>query len=372
MKVSVIIAAAGKSRRMGRNKLLLHLGEDATVICAVRPFLSAKDVSQIVVCTASEDYEAVLHEFERAAIDMSYVNFAVGGETRAESVCSALALVHADTDVVLIHDGARPHVTTELIERVATHAAAVGAAVPVVPSADAVLVNDVPFNKKYVRLVQTPQGFDCTKLRAAYMLCSQRNLETMPDDFTVWCAAYGECPEAIVEGDPANRKITTVADLPHLYGTGYDIHRFSDSGDFVTLGGVRVPNTRGVVAHSDGDVLLHAVMDAILSVAGLPDIGVQFPNSDERFRGISSMLLLSEVLELARENGVTPVRISATIIAETPKITPYVKEIRSSIAKACGIPCSAVGICATTNESVGEIGKGEAIAASVIVTARAF
>lgn len=372
MKITAIIAAAGNSRRMGKDKLLLKVGADAVIVSAVRPFLEIADVQQIIISIKAKQSDAIRDELSASGIDTTKICFAVGGETRSESVYIAFASVPSDTDLVLVHDGARPYVSASLIRRIIDHAQAVGAAVPVVAPADAILVNESPFNRKYVKLVQTPQAFDYKKLLGAYMLfAGTQKFYTVPDDFTLWCSAYGEFPQALVDGDPANIKITTPSDLPNLYGSGYDVHRFCE-GDHIYLGGVRIPFDHGVVAHSDGDVLLHAVMDALLSSAGLPDIGFQFPNTDEAYRGISSTVLLEKTLAMLAEHGVSLRQVTATIIAEAPKIAPLVKTIRDSLATLCGLPPCRVGITATTNEKVGEIGKGEAIAVYASVTVRSI
>ncbi|HRR89228.1 MAG TPA: 2-C-methyl-D-erythritol 2,4-cyclodiphosphate synthase [Eubacteriales bacterium] len=367
-EIGVIIAAAGESKRMGRDKLLIKIGRDSVLARAVRPFLDVDGICEIVVAAKEDKFEIYRESLLESGLGLKKIKFAKGGDSRAESVFSALSSLSKSINFVLVHDGARPYVSASLIKRVIEGAEERGVAVPAVAAKDAILLSGAPFNRELIRLVQTPQGFNLIKLVAAYEIAKEKNaLIRAFDDYSVWVQAFGEDASAIIAGCPENIKITGREDLPAIYGSGYDIHRFTD-GDHIFLGGVKIPSARGVSAHSDGDILIHAVIDALLSAAGLPDIGVHFPDTDEKYRGVSSMELLSAVLPLIKERGLAPLHLSANIIAESPKIAPFVLEIKTSLASALGLPLSSVGITATTNEKVGDIGNNEAIACIATVT----
>lgn len=350
--VSVIICAAGKGRRAGfsENKIFRTLPDGRTVLeraaCAFFPF-----AGEIVVAAAEEDAGRV-----RALLGPR-VTVVSGGETRTESVRNALRFVTGE--IVLVHDAARPYVTAAVIENCIRSVRRCGSGIAAVPTADTVCAAregemTVSYGKTLFA-VQTPQGFFTEDLRRAY---GQAEGE-YADDSAVY-AAFIRAPH-LSEGDAGNRKLTYAADFPEAFsvGEGFDCHAFA-VGRRLILGGVEIPYEKGLLGHSDADVLTHAVMDALLSAAGERDIGVQFPDSDPAYRGISSMLLLKRVLERVRVQWKVE-SLSAVILAEKPKLKEYLPAIARSLAASIGIPF--VGLSVTTLEGLGFVGREEGICA---------
>jgi 2-C-methyl-D-erythritol 4-phosphate cytidylyltransferase/2-C-methyl-D-erythritol 2,4-cyclodiphosphate synthase len=361
MIVNAIIAAGGSSKRYGENKLFEKIGNSNIIMEAVKKFVENDRISRIVIAIKSENVDEMLHFFEYYQVDSQKVKYAQSGDTRSESVQNALISLEDDCDVVLIHDAARPFVSAKLIDEIIDAAAQKGAAVPCVPLVDSIIcAHTFPMSQSRdaFRAVQTPQGFDCRKLRQAYEL----RTKDFADDFGVYETYIGG-EVALIQGDAKNIKITTKDDLKTcLSGCGYDIHRLKSGGDGIILGGVVIPYDKSFIAHSDGDVIIHSLMDALLSALGEKDIGHQFPTSDPKYKNASSLKLLDEVLNKVKKRNLYAANISAAVIAEHPRISPFCDQIRQSLARAFGIPKERVGISATTNEAVGEIGKGEAIA----------
>jgi 2-C-methyl-D-erythritol 4-phosphate cytidylyltransferase / 2-C-methyl-D-erythritol 2,4-cyclodiphosphate synthase len=286
---------------------------------------------------------------------------------------------------VVIHDGARPLAEPELFDRCAAAAAESGAAIAATPVADTLkrvaegaIAGTV--DRAGLWAAQTPQAFRLESLRRAMAANSG---ETVTDEARL-CEVAG-LPVSVVPASPANLKVTHAEDIPVAdallrarhgspprvgpvrTGIGYDAHRFA-SGRRLVLGGVEIAHDRGLEGHSDADVLLHAIADAVLGAASLGDIGQHFPPSDERFRDADSQYLLREVARLAREAGWAPGNIDATVLAEAPRIGPHVPLMRERIASCLGLSPGAVSVKATTNEGMGSIGRGEGIAALATAT----
>ena len=307
---------------------------------------------------------------------------AVGGEMRQDSVWNALCVLPADARHVLIHDAARPFLTPALVRSVCEAlqhgACGVIPAVPVTDTiktvADGLVTGTLP--RQALMAVQTPQGFSSDLLRQAHAHARETGL-SVTDDASL-LEALGHSVH-VVEGEAANVKITRPEDLDLLRdeapipsirtGMGYDVHRYGQ-GRPMRLGGVSIPNAPEVLAHSDGDVLLHALSDALLGCACLGDIGQHFSDKDPQFEGISSAILLHQVLDMAREAGCTPCHVDMTIVAQVPKLAPYREEIRKNVARLMGLPASCVNLKATTEEHLGFTGRSEGIKAYAVVTAR--
>lgn len=353
MSVDAIIVAAGQSRRMSSNKLLYELGECPLVVRTALTFLSVAEIDDIIIVTDDENIKAQL-SFNKKFI------FAPGGATRTQSVINALSLCQAD--IVLIHDGARPFVTAALIKKVIERTKQFGSAIPVLPLPDSVRTKDgniltgFPDRQNFC-LAQTPQGFDTKKLRRAY----QGTGGNYTDDSQVFAGLY---QPHIVDGEENNKKITFDGDLLGInakVGNGFDLHRLEE-GLTLTLGGVVIPYHKGLEAHSDGDVLIHSIMDALLSAAGERDIGCLFPDTEPKYKGISSLILLSKVAEILCQKNVKIINISSVILAQQPKLADCIPEMAKNIAAALKIKSPAVSISATTTERTGIIGNGQAIA----------
>ena len=306
---------------------------------------------------------------------------ATGGALRQDSVRLGLSVLPAQARSVLIHDAARPFLRPELVRRVC--AALAGGAVGVIPAipvtdtikmvADGRVTDTLP--RADLVAVQTPQGFALDELRAAHAYALRAGLTVTDDAALLEALGHEVC---VIPGEANNVKITRPEDLVFLHaavperetctGMGYDVHRFGQ-GRPMKLGGVLIPHAPQVLAHSDGDVLLHALIDAILGCACLDDIGAHFPDNDPRFEGISSAVLLHEALDLTREAGVTPRHVDLTLVAQTPRITPWRGEIRKNVARLLGLPLDAVNLKATTEEHLGFTGRAEGIKAYAVVTA---
>ena len=314
-------------------------------------------LKKIIVACAPGEKQAFSEEFK----DMPNVVITEGGATRSETVRRSLAL--CDCKITLVHDGARPFVSKELIESVIENASVYGCAVPCTPADVALKQKEgdkvKTLDRKGVLFVQTPQGFDTVQLKKAY--------ESVPgdyaDDSEVWERSGRKVH--IVEGEAGNKKLTYADDfLPSdnlRIGTGYDVHE-------LTPGGVKIPFEKGLSGHSDADVLAHAVMDAILSAAGLPDIGVLFPVNDSSLDGISSMILLDRVREKVTDYEI--INLSAVVMAEKPRLAEVIPVMRAKIADKLKIGFDAVNISATTTEKLGIVGEGRGMAASATVLMR--
>ena len=313
-----------------------------------------------------------------------------GGASRQESVMVGLfTLGGAADDLILVHDGARPLLTSAVLDRCLAGARQHGNAVAALPMVDTLKSVDADHvvtgttDRAGLWAVQTPQCFRLATLFRAHS--AARRAGFLGTDEASLVEALRDEPVHLVPGAPDNLKITRPEDLPLAeailrarqpppagqtrVGLGYDIHRLV-VGRRLVLGGVEIPDPqgRGLEGHSDADVLLHALMDALLGAAGLPDIGHLFPNTDPAYAGADSARLLAEVARRVREAGFAVVNVDTTVIAEAPKIAPYIPRMRDVIAGPLGLEPSQVGIKATTNEGLGALGAGQGIAAHAVAS----
>lgn len=349
---SLVLVAGGVSRRMGKDKLLMELAGATVLERSLSAFFPFKEIAEyIVVCSDEGLREKAAETAKRAG---KAIVFAESGESRAESVKNGLSLVK--TEFVLVHDAARPFVSFGLIRSVLDDVLAFGSSVPSLPIYDSVRVGN---GKKIVGavdrseffLVQTPQGFRTAELLEAY-----RKGGADTDECGIFLAS-GREPH-LTEGEESNRKLTRPQDVFGFgvrVGVGYDVHRMGEGRKFV-LGGLEIPFEKGEIAHSDGDVLLHAVMDALLSAAEERDIGNLFPDSDPKYKGISSVLLLREVAGRIAQKGLLVSGISAVVALEKPKLAAYVSQINENIKRETG--ARYVNVSATTTETLGIVGAG--------------
>ncbi|WP_300529814.1 bifunctional 2-C-methyl-D-erythritol 4-phosphate cytidylyltransferase/2-C-methyl-D-erythritol 2,4-cyclodiphosphate synthase [Maricaulis sp.] len=377
MKTGVIIVAAGRGERAGgdRPKQYREIAGEAVLARTVRAFQQALPGSEICVVINTDDQA----RFDQLGLQ---TRIAFGGATRTASVRAGLdALETAAVDSVLIHDAARPFVSRALIQSVLDKLLTAEAALPALGMTDALLsARDGEMtgslNRDEVFAAQTPQGFHYQPLMQAY---SRLGCDAMHDDASV--AASAGMTVAIVDGDPANFKITRPEDFQKaetmlrasepifVTGQGYDVHRL-EAAEVMWLCGVEIHAGLGLVGHSDADAGLHALTDAVLGAAGAGDIGQHFPPSDPRWSGASSDQFLMHALELLGQAGGEIVHADITIICERPKVGPHRDAMRQRIAELLGLPLARVNIKATTTEKLGFTGRGEGLAAQAVATAR--
>lgn len=384
MRIAAIIVAGGRGHRagQGRPKQYRTLQGEPLIRRTLRTFHEHPAIDRIVPVIHRDD----AHDFAAAARDIGSKCAApvFGGATRQDSVRAGLEALETDTpEIVLVHDAVRPLFSPALLSRAIETASRASAAVPVLPVTDTVKrVDDTgivaqTLNRNELRLTQTPQVFSYAKLVEAHRRAAEKGLHDFSDDASL--AEWAGIPVATFTGESGNVKFTTADDFLRaeqtgaLYefrnGTGFDVHSFGP-GDHVTLGGVKIPHAHALTGHSDADVLLHALTDAVLGAIGEADIGAHFPPSDERWRGASSDRFLRHAIDLMRARGGSLINLDGTLLCEAPKVGPHRDAIRQSIAAIAGIDVSRVAVKATTMEKLGFIGRGEGIAAMASATVR--
>ena len=376
MSVGCVVVAAGRGRRagLGYNKAFYRM-DGRCVLFRTLDALNTGSIDEIVLVLGREDgetYETLVRSEGACPLVRCVVT---GGETRRDSVYAGLKALSPGTDIVLVHDGVRPFVSREIIENVIRDARRFGSGVISTPMTDTVKRVDGEgnavgtLNRDTLRCVQTPQAFDYEKLLRAHEALPADDGAT--DDAYLYEKLYGsvhltEAADALV-----NRKLTTIEDIKSMekslipalrIGTGYDVHRLTE-GRKLVLCGVEIPFEKGLLGHSDADVAVHALMDALLGAAALGDIGKLFPDSDEKYKGISSMRLLREVEGALDEHGFRVENCDITIVCQRPKLAGYIPEMRSRIAQTLKIEPERVSVKATTTEGLGFEGEGLGISA---------
>lgn len=360
-KIGVVICAGGKGARAGfaKNKLLTPF-EGSTPL---QKCISAFDfplIDEITVVSAKEDFDeisALCALFPRTKV-------VLGGKERTNSVYNGLKATTAD--IILIHDGARPFVTRTVIEKCVQSVLSYGSGICAVECRDTVAnvkdgkILSVP-NRAQLRQIQTPQGFFRENILYAYERAFENEDGSYTDDSSLF-ARYCGAPR-ICDGARENIKLTYPEDFssPTRCGFGIDTHAFGKNQEYILLAGVKIPSESGLIAHSDGDVLCHAVMDALLSACGLKDIGHYFPDTDEKWKNANSMQMLQQVVALLKEQGYFVQNLSVAIQAEKPRLAKYIDEIKNALASVLKIDPTAIGVSAGTNEGLGYIGEGKGI-----------
>ena len=389
-RVSLIVVAAGRGARIGAATPKQYLD------CAGKPLLAhalealarAHDFCAATVVIHPDDREA----YQRALAFLTpeaaacFGPPALGGATRQQSVLAGLeAQSAASPDLTLVHDGARVFPSRALIERAIAAADAHGAAIPAVPVSDTIKAVDASGrilatpDRASLRAVQTPQAFRFALILDAHRRAAREGVADLTDDGAV--AAWAGHATYVFDGDPENVKVTTLQDLRAAearmmdqaadirVGQGYDVHAFAP-GDAVWLGGVRIPHSQKLSGHSDADVALHALADALYGALGDGDIGAHFPPSDERWRGANSSIFLADAVGRVRARGGIVAHLDATLICEAPKIGPHREAMRARIAEIAGVAVDRVGVKATTSEGLGFTGRREGIACMASATIR--
>jgi 2-C-methyl-D-erythritol 4-phosphate cytidylyltransferase/2-C-methyl-D-erythritol 2,4-cyclodiphosphate synthase len=386
--VDVVVVAAGTSSRMGGvDKLEAPLGGRPLLARTLEALAVAPVVERIVVVSAADRVEALR---SRAWLPAVVTAVVPGGARRQESVAAGLAALDdggggGDDRVVLIHDGARPIISQELVERVARAAASHGAAIPVLPMAETVkrLAGDIiveTVERADLATAQTPQGFRRSVLRTAHAQLDPFG----PVEWTDEAALCESCTidVHVVPGEPSNLKVTLPADLARAeaylagrtgprIGLGHDSHPFGP-GRPLALGGIELPDAPRLHGHSDGDVALHALADALLGAAGLGDLGRVFPAGPATPRGIASRELVAEVVTRVAAAGYRPASADLLIVGARPRLGEYLDSMRDAIAGLLRLPAEAVNVKASTGNLAGDDGAGRGISAQAIATVEAI
>jgi 2-C-methyl-D-erythritol 4-phosphate cytidylyltransferase/2-C-methyl-D-erythritol 2,4-cyclodiphosphate synthase len=392
--IAILVVAGGRGARAGEGlpKQYRRLAGRTVLAHTLAAMRAGAPEASITVVIHPDDRDLYSESLAEVSPELrvALTGPAIGGVSRQDSVRNGLeAIARAGApEIVLIHDAARPFVDAALIVRAIDAARAHGAAVPGVPLNDTVkeidahgLVTGTP-ERARLRAVQTPQAFRFPLILEAHRAADAGGREFTDDAMIAEAAGHSVM---IFAGDPANIKLTTPEDfaramaqtgetpfaaLPDIrVGQGYDVHAF-DAGDRVWLGGVAIPHDRGLAGHSDADVLMHAVTDAILGAIAAGDIGAHFPPSDPQWRGAASEIFLAHACRLVRERGGRIAHVDATVICEAPKVGPHRDAIRESLARIIGVDVARVAIKATTTEKLGFTGRREGVAALAIATVR--
>jgi 2-C-methyl-D-erythritol 4-phosphate cytidylyltransferase/2-C-methyl-D-erythritol 2,4-cyclodiphosphate synthase len=382
--VAAIVVAAGRGLRAGgdRPKQFRSIAGQPAIRQCLAMFAAHREVA-VVQPVIHRDDDAI---YSATAAGLTLLPPAFGGTTRQASVRAGLeALVPRAPDIVLVHDAARPFASAGLVSRAIAEAAKTGAAIPALGVTDTVKIVDAAgqvtqtLDRASLRLVQTPQAFRFAPLIDAHRKAATAGREDFSDDAAL--AEWAGIKVSVFAGEPGNIKLTTAEDFARAEamtlgalgdlrtGSGIDVHAFG-VGDHVTLGGVRIPHERGLTGHSDADVVLHALVDAILGALAEGDIGAHFPPSDPQWRGASSDRFLAFAVERVAARGGRIAHLDLTIVCEAPKVGPQRDVMRARIAALAGIPLDRVAVKATTSEGLGFTGRGEGIAAFATATIR--
>lgn len=385
--VTAIFPAAGASRRMGggKNKIFLELGGEPILIRTLKTFSQSSRINFLIVIVSENDFDDV-EELLSSTEDLKPYKVVVGGSERQYSIANGLKFLPDDAEIVLVHDAARPLVSLRVIDEVIDTAERFGGAIAAVPEKNTIkfidaenFVTYTPPRSKLVE-VQTPQGFRRELLIKAYEQAAADKFLGTDDSSLV--ERIGDRIK-IVKSDYRNIKITTPEDFKiaeslinslssklqapsFKIGMGYDVHKLVPNRKLI-LGNVEIPHELGLLGHSDADVLIHAIIDAMLGAAALGDIGQHFPDSDEKYRGVDSGELLRKVHEMVKFYGYEIGNIDATIVAQKPKISPHILKIRVRLAEILQINSNSISVKATTTEGLGFTGQCQGIAAYATV-----
>jgi 2-C-methyl-D-erythritol 4-phosphate cytidylyltransferase/2-C-methyl-D-erythritol 2,4-cyclodiphosphate synthase len=382
--VAAVVVAAGRGLRAGGDmpKQYRELAGEPVIRTSLRLFALHPKVALVQPVIHPDDGA----RFGAAAAGLKLLAPVFGGATRQASARAGLeALAPLRPDLVLIHDAARPYASAALVSRAIAAVAATGAAVPVMPVADTVKSIDADgliegtLDRTKLRTVQTPQVFAYAPVLDAHRRAAASGLADFTDDAAL--AEWAGLKVASFAGEPGNLKLTTPEDVARAEhdhavaladtrtGSGFDVHAFAP-GDHVMLGGVKIPHERGVTGHSDADVALHALTDALLGALAEGDIGSHFPPGDPQWRGASSDRFLTFAVERVRARHGRIAHLDLTIVCEAPRVGPHRDAMRARIAAIAGIEIDRVGVKATTSERLGFTGRGEGIAAMATATVR--
>jgi 2-C-methyl-D-erythritol 4-phosphate cytidylyltransferase/2-C-methyl-D-erythritol 2,4-cyclodiphosphate synthase len=382
--VTAIIAAAGKGKRMGGsfNKVLLPLNDKPVLLHSFEVIAQCPDITAVIVAVAPGEEDEVEQVLQTSPLAKPW-RIVTGGSERQYTIANALKVVADTTEIVVIHDGARPLVEPAIIQAAIVAARSYGAAGVAVPVKDTIkivgsdgFIDGTPDRNK-LWAIQTPQVFKTELLKKAYNVAQQDGILATDDAALVERLGV---KVRVVQGSYRNLKITTPEDLlvarafkrvedklPMRFGVGYDVHRLV-TGRKLILGGVELDFEFGLEGHSDADVLIHAAMDALLGAAALGDIGQHFPDTDEAYRGAASLVLLAKVGEVLKTNGWRTGNLDVVVAAEKPKLAPHIAAMRANIARTLAVAVDQISVKATTTEGLGFTGRREGIAAYAVAS----
>ena len=382
MYVTAIIAAGGRGVRVGadRPKQFLEIGGRSILDLSISALAASDRINEIVVALPDDHVEAFARGWRASSTPVSFV---AGGARRQDSVANAFATASREAEIVVIHDAARPFVSEAMIARTIDAAQVHGAAIAAIAVGDTVKQAGVPgadgsrpiqgtIPRDSVFLAQTPQAFKREVLARA--LAEGRAIDATDEAMLVERLGL---PVHVVAGEARNVKITTPEDLAAAQataapqavvmriGNGYDLHRLV-AGRPLILAGVTIPFELGLQGHSDADIVCHAVTDAVLGAAGAGDIGRLFPDTDRKWKDADSMELLTSAMARVRDNGYRVSNVDVTVIAQRPKLLPYLDAMRANLAAALGVDPAAISVKGKTNEGVDSMGRGESMACHAV------
>lgn len=381
MSCWAVVVAAGRGSRagLGVNKVFYTVGGRSVLGRCLDAIKRSGCFDGAVVVLSQED-EARFTELQRLEGPFDIVKYtAPGGESRRDSVCNGLLSLPRDTGLVAIHDAARPFVSKEIIEATLDSARACGSGVISTPVVDTIKQvgadgRVTSLDRGALRAVQTPQSFDYERILKAHLMARADGL-AVTDDAMLFEHYYGDVRLVTTDDAGENIKLTTKKDFEALeqafmpdfrIGQGYDAHRLAQ-GRRLVLCGMEIPHERGLDGHSDADVAVHALMDALLGALGLGDIGRHFPDSDPRYKGADSMKLLDTVMSMVSERGYRVGNADVTIVAQRPKLAGYMAQMRANLAGGLGVAEDRVNVKATTTERMGFEGEELGISAQATV-----
>jgi len=361
MKTTLLLACAGKGTRakFDKNKLLVKVNGKTILEQTLSVFYDSGLIDEYVVTSSKEDYDKI------KSLLPSYIKVVEGGNTRTQSIKNGLSVI--DDGIVLIHDGARPFVDSRIIKDCIESATLLGSGITAIPSRDTVSKSDGEriteyLGKNELYSIQTPQAFKVEEIKKAYLLANDK---VFNDDGEVY-KEFINTPHLVL-GSTKNTKLTYSEDFDFLntqgicrIGVGFDCHKLVPDRKLI-LGGIEIPHTKGLLGHSDADVLTHAIMDACLSALSMRDIGYHFPDTDDKYKNADSIKLLKEVLKMIDDKGYKVNNVSAVIMADKPKLLKFIPQITENLALVIGTKKENIGIGATTLEGLGFVGREEGI-----------
>lgn len=387
LHAAAVVPAAGRGERLGGAlpKSLTLLGGQPLVRYALEILQGVAEIGAIVVAVPSESV-GLVRDLAADAKLTKVVAVVPGGADRQASVAAGLAALPEGPDLVLVHDGARPFLSPHLVADVLAAAARDGSATAALPVGETIKRGSdgwvrETLDRTSLHRVQTPQAFRRALLERAHQVAAQEGFRGTDDAVLVERTGH---PVRLVPGDPTNLKVTVPEDLalaeailrPERHagaaprvGIGFDVHRFGAARPLI-LGGVELAHGRGLVGHSDADVVAHAVMDALLGAAGCDDIGHHFPPTDPAYAGANSLALMARVREIIERRGWQAAHVDVVVMAEAPRLAPYMTAMRAAMAGVLGLAPDSVNVKATTMEQLGAIGREEGIAAHAVASVR--